>query len=220
MMEDDLYSQLKANIRINGINDPILYYVTNNGIKLVIEGHTRLKACMELNLQNFSTKEIKENFYSLEDIQLWMLKHQFQRRNLSNIEKLNLAYLSKDIIEKQAKANLSKAGKGDAVHESIDTNQEIAKLAGVGRTTVARYTSVIGNASEQIIAKMRKGEVSISSAHAMVENKKKKFESKTNPKKDVSNISAESSKHEIIYVKSYDEGKHLIENNKIDCLIV
>lgn len=215
-MKDDLYKQLKSDIKKNGLNDPVLYYVTEEGVKIVIEGHTRLIACKELKRTDIPTKEIKENFTSLEDIQLWMLKHQFQRRNLSNVEKLKLAYLSKDIIEKQAKENLSKAGKGVGVDEHIDTTQEIAKIAGVGRTTVARYTSVIGSSSEKIVDKMLKGEISISLAHTMVENDKKKSESKTNQTKDTKS----TSQPEIQYVNSYDEGKLLIENKEIEFLIV
>ncbi|WP_317193334.1 ParB/RepB/Spo0J family partition protein [Polaribacter sp. BAL334] len=110
-MDKELYTQLKQDIRKNGLNDPILYFTTPNGDKLVIEGHTRLKACIKLNKKKIPTKEVKEEFQSLDDIKLWMVKHQFQRRNLSQIEKIKLAYLSKETIEKTAIANLSKGGK-------------------------------------------------------------------------------------------------------------
>ena len=170
MMDSELYSQLEDNIRKNGLNDPILYFITPEGTKLVIEGHTRLKACIKLKKKNIPTKEIKENFKNLDDIKFWMIKHQFQRRNLTSVEKIQLAYCSKEAIEKMAKDNLSKGGKNTQIDAPIDTNAEIAKLAGVGRASVVRYNSVLNNASKSIIKKLRRGEITISSAHNSVKN--------------------------------------------------
>jgi ParB family chromosome partitioning protein len=171
MMDKELYDQLKDNIRKNNLNDPILYIITDDGKKLVIEGHTRLKACIELKKKGIPTKEVKENFESLDDLKLWMVKHQFQRRNLSNVEKIQLAYLSKASIEKQAKDNLSKAGKKTVITTAIDTNAEIAKIAGVGRTTVVRYNTVLDKGSKLIIQKLKNGEIGIASAHNTIKDK-------------------------------------------------
>lgn len=204
IMKSELFESLKENIAKNGLNDPILYYITSDNRKIVIEGHTRLKACIDLDIKNFPIKEVKEDFNSLEDIQLWMLKHQFQRRNLSSIERLELAYQSKDIIEKRAKINLSKAGKGNSV-VSVDTNLEIANLAGVGKTTVVSYSNVIKNGSPKIIDKMKKGEISVSGAFNRIKDKPSK-KHKINP--------------EIIYLKSFDEGMNLIENKIIEGIII
>ena len=84
-----------------------------------------------------------------------MIKHQFKRRNLSSLERIELAYHSKETIEKAAKENLSKAGKGEDITKPIDTYDEIAKLAGVGRTSVVRYSGVISKAPETLVKKMR-----------------------------------------------------------------
>ncbi|MET3537731.1 DUF5131 family protein [Chryseobacterium limigenitum] len=204
LMKSELFELLKENISKNGLNDPILYYLTSDNRKIVIEGHTRLKVCIDLSIKDFPTKEITEDFNSLEDIQLWMLKHQFQRRNLSSIERLELAYQSKDIIEKRAKQNLSKAGKKDTI-VSIDTNLEIANLAGVGKTTVVSYSNVIKNGSPKIIDKMKKGELTISGAFNRIKDKPSKTD-KINT--------------EIIYLKSFDEGMEFINNKIIEGIIV
>lgn len=74
MMESGIFEQLKGDIKKNGLNDPILYTVTPDGKKLVIEGHARLRACIKLKLKNIPTKEIVERFQSIEDIKLWNLK--------------------------------------------------------------------------------------------------------------------------------------------------
>lgn len=170
LMNKELYSQLKDNIKKNGLNDPILYIKTQEGKKLVIEGHTRLQACIELSKKNIPVKEIREDFKNLDDIKLWMVKHQFQRRNLSSIEKIQLAFLSKEAIEKMAKNNLSKAGKRLSIVDAVDTNAEIAKIAGVSRTTVGRFNSVLNKASKSVIGKLKNGEISISTAYDTVKN--------------------------------------------------
>lgn len=183
MMEKALYSQLKENIKQNDLNDPILYYVTFEGKKLVIEGHTRLKACIELKKKSIPTKEIKENFSNLDDIKLWMVKHQCQRRNLSIVEKIRLAYFSKPTIEKLAKENLSKAGKAFSKNTTaetntvenvkIDTYYEIAKIANVSRTTVVKYSQILTNATETIRNQLNNGSITIGKAHESLKKMEK-----------------------------------------------
>ena len=211
MMDSVLYGQLKDNIKKNGLNDPILYFTTPEGKKLVIEGHTRLAVCIELNVKNIPTKEVKEDFKSLDDIKFWMVKNQFQRRNLSSIEKIQLAYLSKESIEKLAKDNLSKGGKNIKVNESIDTNAEIAKLAGVGKTSVVNYNTVLKKASKSVIEKLNKGEISISTAHSLVKN----LPEKTKPK-----AIADKKPIKINLFTSIEEGTKQIEDGAIEGLLI
>ena len=203
-MDKELYKQLKQDIRKNGLNDPILYFTTPNGDKLVIEGHTRLKACIKLNKKKIPTKEVKEEFQSLDDVKLWMVKHQFQRRNLSPIEKIKLAYLSKDTIEKIATENLSKGGKKTGISTAIDTTLELAKIAGVGRTTITRYNTVMEKGSKELVRKMENGHISISAASSIA---KKRSESKPKSKIKVSSKASFS-------IKMYDNIKQAEDDLK------
>jgi protein gp37 len=210
-MEDELFKQLKADIKTNGLNDPIIYTTLPNGQKLVIEGHTRLRAAIELKLKEFPTKEITDSFNNIDDIKLWMIRHQFQRRNLSNVEKLQLAFHSKETIEKRAKENLSKGGKNIDVNEHIDTSQEIAKIAGVSRATVVRYTNVINNAPKSMKVNMLKGDISISAASKNIDKKAIKKKTPTVKEKEEPKIKL---------VKSYGEGIELLNNAEIDSIVV
>lgn len=211
MMDEDLYAQLKQNIKENGINDPILYYTTKEGKKLVVEGNTRLSVAIDLKLKDVPTKELKEAFESIEDIKLWMVQHQIQRRNLSPIEKIQLAMQSKETIEKLAKDNLSKAGKNEAVELKIDTNEEIAKLAGVSRTSIVRYTSVLNKASKSTIQQLNKGEISISSAFNSVKDK---------PEKTIRPLLKQPNEIEYISIESFEDGTDKINAGIIDYFIV
>ena len=213
VMEKELFDQLKDDIKKNGVNDPILYCVTSEGLKLVIEGHTRLQAAIQSNLKSIPMKEVKDAFNSLDEIKLWMIKHQFQRRNLSTVEKIQLAYLSKATIEKTAKDNLSRAGKGTDVVEHVDTNAEIAKIAGVGRTTVVRYSAVLEKASKTILTQLNRGDISISAAHNTI--------------KDIADQPIEprlekqlKKEPEVKMLSSIDRGKKLLRSGDIKALMI
>lgn len=223
MMEPELFNELKTNIRNNGLHDPILYITTQDNKKLVIEGHTRLKACIELGvyLPKVPTKEIKEVFSSLEEIQLWMVKHQNQRRNLSTLDKIKLAYLSKPIIEKVARENQSKAGKLksnmgeiDEEMQKVDTNLEIAKVAGVGKSTAMMYSQLMDHAPKNLMASLDKGEISIKSAYNTV--KDKKIADIKQPKVKAEPIIKENT---LVELESFEDGYKKFEADEVDILV-
>jgi protein gp37 len=220
--DTDLFENLKEDIKKNGLNDPILYIALPNGKKLVIEGHTRIMALKSLNRKEVLSKELRETFNSLDEIKLWMVRHQLGRRNLSTAERVKLAYLSKPTIEKLAKDNLSKAGQTSSKKESentgeeivkIDTYKEIAKIANVGRTTVVKYSQILNSASESVIDSVNKGTVSIGSAHASI--KKKTEAPKVEPKK----IEPQPS-NSITILKNIEEGKQKLSNGEIDVIMI
>ena len=201
-MEEALFDQLKENIAQNGIIDPILYIVTPDEDKIVLEGHTRLMAAIELGLTDFPTKEITETFQSMDEIKLWMIKHQFQRRNLTNAQRLKLAYLSKPLLEEMAKKNISEGGKGKKVDKPFHTSVEISKLAGVSKASVIRFANVMENASKDIVDRMMRNEISVSFAYDTIRSVKP---NQTQERKMLSSI---------------EEGRKLIESNEISAFII
>jgi len=207
-MESELYEQLKEDISSHGIHDPILYKEIPEFGKLVVEGHTRLQVAKDLGITGdlLPSKPIQEEFGNINDLKLWMLKHQFQRRNLSAVEKLRLAMLSKDTIEAKAKENLSKAGKDITIDEPVDTAQEIANLAGVSRATTVRYMTVIEKAPDKIKGKMHKGDVSIFSAYKSVER--------------LPSLKFKADQFVSHRVRDYEEGKSFLDEGRVKVLVV
>lgn len=219
--DEEVYKKLKKDIRENGLNDPILIINTTEGRSLVVEGHTRLRAMIELKRMVISTKLIKEDFKSLDEVKLWMVKHQLQRRNLTTVEKVNLAFRSKPTIEKLAKENLSLAGKsytkngdGNSIEiQKIDTNEEIAKIAGVSKTTVFRYSQILTYASQSTLNKLNKGDISIGSAHTSIEHKiGKEPPVKKQPNQPISN--------EFIALENIQEGGMKLIADEIDMVVM
>lgn len=229
IIDNDLFESLKEDIKKNGVNDPIIYITIPNGQKLVIEGHTRLRAVISLNLKIFPTKELNETFNSLDEIELWMVKHQLGRRNLTIGERVKLAFHSKPTIEKLAKENLSKGGKAfskkrnektdEEEIEKIDTYLEIAKIANVGRTTVVKYSQIVNSGLQATIDNVNKGAVSISSAHASLKNKIETANKIEVQKAQCKKIESKESIN-IIILQSIDEGKQKISTGDIDVMMI
>ena len=223
--EKELVENLKNDIKKNGLIAPILYVIVNDR-KLVIEGHTRLSALIALKSKDIPSKEIHETFNKLDDIKLWMVRHQLSRRNLSIQDRVRLAFVSKTTIELLANANLIKAGKASSKNSiegqisekisPIHTFAEIAKLANVSKTTVASYDKILNAANKSIIDKLHKGKITIGAAHALLDKKNKSGKPAPTKKDKCAN-------DKTIYITILDEiedGKKKIENNEIDALII
>lgn len=93
----------------------------------------------------------------------WMLDIQLGRRNLPPAQRISVVDKFKKKIQEQAKEKQSEAGKefGNGKSSSspngeklnIHTDKELAKMAGVGTGTIARYNRVMNSDDE---AKQRK----------------------------------------------------------------
>lgn len=228
--EKDLFTNLKEDIKKNGIINPILYIKAEDGKKLVVEGHTRLAALISLKEKNIPTKELTETFSSLEDIKFWMVKHQLTRRNLTTEERLRIAFLSKPTIEAMAKDNLSKAGKtslnitdekqNSSRIKPVDTFAEIAKLANVSRTLAVNYNKIINEAPKTIIEKLNKGSISVSAAHNTLKNKIELVAPKLESKPIIPQQEILEKQSNIIVLENIENGKQKISNDEVDVIMI
>lgn len=217
----ELLESLSNDIEKNGVNDPILYTTLPKGEKLVLDGHTRLKIAISNKIKSVPTKEVLEHFHNLDEVKLWITKHQIERRNLSTVEKITLALLSKPSIEKLAKENLSKGGKASKnahVNETttdiskVDTYNEIAKLAKVGRTTVVQFSKILAEAPQSVIDDLNNGTKKISSVYASLIKSKAPPEPPTRPETKIqSNITK---------LLSIDEGQEKLKTKEIDVIMI
>ena len=157
------YESLKQSIKENGLYVPII--VNQDGI--ILDGHHRYKVCQELGIKEPKTlvKEFKEKL----DEQLFVIDCNLRRRQLNNFQRTELALKSKSILTEIAKKNMSLGGKGSKDLETLDEKgvaEEIGKLAGVSHETVRKADKLLDSAPEDVIEKLRTGEMSISQAFA------------------------------------------------------
>ncbi len=75
----------------------------------------------------------------------WIIRNQFGRRNLITAQRTDLALKLDEVIKKMAKdsydKNVGRPEKSNPISDTIkiNTNKELAKIAGVGHNTIHRY---------------------------------------------------------------------------------
>jgi ParB-like chromosome segregation protein Spo0J len=201
-LKSDVYAKLEDNIKNNGIIDPILYVLTPDGQKIVIDGHASFAAAAELKIMDFPTREVTEVFGSIDEIKLWIIKRQFQRTNLTNQQKVRLAYQAKETIQALANRNKEKAANGEAIEAHVVTCEEIAKLAGVGKSTVTRFDSIMRSGNEDVIRQLENDEMTIGFADKLI------------------NESKNTAKPKAMELLSIEEGNELLKSGKIETFMI
>ena len=171
------YKQLEQNCLDEGIREKILVW---NGF--IIDGHNRYEISLKWNLEiQTETKHFKDE----EAVKEWMILNQFGRRNLSNYQRSVLALQLEEVFSKKAKENL-KVYSGNqyesgglptlAKVQTVDTRQELSKLANVSHGTLDKVKKIQAKASEEVKAKLSTGEVSINAAYQDIKKEEKKEE--------------------------------------------
>lgn len=115
-----------------------------------------------------------------------MINTQLGRRNLPPAQRLAVMGKFRKKIQEQAKQNQSEAGKefGNGKNSSspngeklnIHTDKELAKMAGVGTGTVARFNKVMNSDDEELKKKVLANEMSINAGYEKIRKSEKKKE--------------------------------------------
>lgn len=160
------FEQLKENILEAGeCHDPILVWNS-----LIVDGHNRWRIIQENPDIHYEVKEMI--FFNRNEAMAWMIRNQLGRRNLPDYERARLALRLKETIAAEAKAkqestlkqNSSVNQKSDERNE-LNTNKELAKVAGVSHDTIHKVDVIERKAPEEVKEQLRRGEVSINKAY-------------------------------------------------------
>ena len=173
-LSPDEYRQLEENILQDGIRDAL---VTWHGV--LIDGHNRYEIAQAHGL----TYDVQEmNFSDRADAERWIILNQFGRRNISAYDRGILGLKLKPLIAGKAKENqgvrtdLTFVSNDTEVKktEKIDTLEEIAKVAGISRATIARIDKIEAQAAPEIKAAVKSGTMSINQAYQATRREEKK----------------------------------------------
>lgn len=94
------------------------------------------------------------------DVMEWMINTQLGRRNLPLAQRISVVDKFKKKIQEQAKENMSIGGSSDKkgypngetlIQKQTHTDKELAKMAGVGTGTIARYNRVMNSDDEVLL---------------------------------------------------------------------
>jgi alkylated DNA nucleotide flippase Atl1 len=157
------FENLEKSILRDGCRDPLVIW-SETGI--LIDGYHRYEICTN---HGHSFKIEKKSFANRDQALDWMIENQRIRRNMNRFQWAEVVLKRKESIAAKAKAN-QKAG-GGAVrtksYEPVKTLEKLAKLAGMGSSTLRQVAFILKHADQNTIAKLRKGNsnFSINSVH-------------------------------------------------------
>ena len=174
-LSDQEFAQLEENILQNGILNPIIVTSDNT----IIDGHHRHQIALKHNLP-IPTRVM--NFSDRLDAELWIIKNQFSRRNLSKYERGILALKLKPIIAASAKENQGKRTDLSSVKNltNVDTKKEVAKIAGISHGTLAKIEKIDNEATDEMKQSILNGQLSIDKAYKQIMGSYSKFDEEDN----------------------------------------
>ena len=141
------YAELKEDIRANGVRDKLIVWNEQN---MLLDGHTRDKICKELGITIDQSLIHRMSFDSEEQAKAWMLHNQFSRRNMTPYQRIVAALQFKKFYAKLGKANQGAAGKSLSQNfGKVNTDSELAKLAGSNPETVRQVRKILGEATQK-----------------------------------------------------------------------
>ncbi len=146
----------------------------------IIDGHNRYELCKKHNIDfPIDDLDLGDNA-TIIDVMEWMINTQLGRRNLPPAQRISVVDKFKRKIQEQAKEKYeSTVGRpskencspnGEQLNK-IHTDKELAKMAGVGTGTIARYNRVMNSDDEELKKKVLSDEVKINTAYEEIRKK-------------------------------------------------
>lgn len=153
----------------------------------IVDGHNRYELCRKHNIE-YPVEELElGNDATIIDVMEWMINTQLGRRNLPPQQRIAVvkkfekkiqeqAAMKKETSDKQFYGNrftgkIEPSPNGEHSKNKIRTDKELAKLAGVGTGTIARFNRVMSSDDEELKKKLLADEVKINTAYEKIREK-------------------------------------------------
>lgn len=168
-LTDDERAALTEQLRADGCRDALVVWAERN---ILLDGHNRYQICTDLSIKYHVTHK---SLPSRNAAIAWVVRNQFGRRNLTPMQRAELALKLKPVIAAEARQKIAKTAfpanptacqnsDKPCAAKSIDTKKELAKVAGVSHDTIAKAEKVLATAAPKVAAMARKGEISLNVA--------------------------------------------------------
>jgi phage N-6-adenine-methyltransferase len=158
------YAGLEKSLLDDGCRDSLVLWGDT-----LIDGHNRYEICTKYHIPY---ETVQKDFDNRQSAIEWIILNQFGRRNLPAHERARLALRLKPVIAERAKEQQLSTLKQNAVPQNsvkrenpIDTQKELAKVAGVSHDTIAKVERIEEEAPQPIVEASRRGEISVNSAY-------------------------------------------------------
>jgi DNA modification methylase len=212
---------LEQDIIARGCLDPLKIWKG-----LLIDGHHRYAICQQHKIE-FKTMELN-GWTDRDDVKIWILDNQLQRRNLSDFERVEIKEQKREILLRRGreiqKQTLNQGDKSPVLSESDktekhNTQQQIAQELNISTGKLAKAQVLIKKADEPTKSKLRAGDLTIDKAYRDL---KKQEEQKDIEAKKIHYATALKNSIEtkpIIYEQDYRAFLNGIANKSQDLLL-
>jgi len=191
------FAELEASCIKEGIRDALITWPQDDGNEILIDGHNRF----EISAKHAGIQfDVKHYYFSDRNAALiWMVSNQFARRNLSAYDRSVLALKIKPMFAERAKKQqIRKSVSQKSVEQKpIDTQKELATIAGVSHDTIHKVEVIENEAPEEVKKQAKSGEMSINQAYKAVKAEKKKEEIKQAKEKAAKEVAEQPNPPEI-----------------------
>jgi len=204
-ISDEEYLSIRDSIKEDGLWLPIIV----NAEGVILDGHTRFRACKELGIQ---TKHAERTFENKLLEKKFVIESNLKRRHLNDFQKAELAIpllvIQQELAKQRQTNNQSISNEPKGQSRNI-----VAKQVGLSGSTFERSRKIIENASEPVKQILRDGKSTISKEYQKIQKDEKK------------NIRQEEiKKHQVILpekvtVHNTEFQKVFIEGNSVSLII-
>lgn len=156
--------QLEANLKADGCRDPLVVW---NGV--LLDGHHRYEICTQAALPY---RTVEQMCADRDAAKIWIIQHQFGRRNLNMAQRAELAMQLEPLLAAQARTRYLRTLRNVDVPSvgSIDpsegkTTDQLAAIAGISAPSMTRAAAVFKRGTPELKEAMRSGKVKVSAAY-------------------------------------------------------
>jgi len=168
-LTQDEHDALERSILAEGCRDALVLWGD-----VLVDGHNRHGICVKHSIP-FTTVQ-NTRFQSMDDVHLWMIDQHLGRRSVSDFQRGVLALRKKDILATRTPAKPTEAAPDTTPdHAStppwdtdpLPTREAIAKAARISSTTVSQIEKIQKDATPELVAAVKAGDISINAAAAV-----------------------------------------------------
>ena len=150
---------------------------------ILVDGHNRYGICTQHGIP-FKTMQ-HPHLKSMEDVHLWMIEQHLGRRSVSDFQRGVLALRKKAIVDARRRAEQERLARESAGETPLDATDDadlppwepapklskadLARQAKLSTTHLNQIEKIQDNATAEVIAALRNGEINLSTAATLVQ---------------------------------------------------
>lgn len=180
-LSDEEFKRLEESILNEGCRDAIVVWEQPKGfgnadidneadpymlheIPVIVDGHNRYKICTEHNIPfrvEYADLEDKE------DVKLWMMNNQLARRNLTDLQRIEMVHACEDAVKAKAKKRQGTRTDINIVENfpQCKARDELGSMVGVSGKTYERGVKILKEAPEPVVDAVRRDKLSINAGY-------------------------------------------------------